>query len=125
MTADPATPEGVGCRSLVRAVGVLLAFAAVMVAIGLGLLLGDDPGPTAELVGFTAYAAGAPVSGLFAALAGGLPVTLYLDVLIWMLAGAGIVRLADRGRSMSRLLAMSMGIALVYGLGISSLVELA
>lgn len=124
MTSEPGAPEGVGCKSLVAVAGALVAFAVVMVTVGLVILLGD-PSPTLEAIGFTAYAAGAPVSGAFAALAGGLPLTLYLDVLVWILIGAGIVRLADRGRSLARLVVMTVAVAIVYGVVISALVELA
>lgn len=105
--------------------GILLAFAVAAVTLGLSILLQDDVSGTMERIGFVAYASGAPVSGLFAALAGGLPLTLYLDVLVWMLAAAGIVRLAQRGRSTRRLVSAVIAVAIVFGLVISSLVELA
>ncbi len=124
MTTQPGAPEGVGCKSLVAVAGALMAFAVVMVTIGLVILLGD-PSATSEAIGFTAYAAGAPVSGAFAALAGGLPLTLYLDALVWILIGAGIVRLSERGRSLQRLVLTTVSVAIVYGVIISSLVELA
>ncbi|MGF1665507.1 MAG: hypothetical protein ACFCVC_04460 [Acidimicrobiia bacterium] len=117
--------DGVGCRALVTAVGALLLFAVAAVAIGLSLVLADDPSPTAETVGLALYAAGAPVSGVFAAAAGDLPLTLYLDVLVWILAGAGISKLAERGGGLPRPLFAVIGLALLFGFGISSLIELA
>jgi hypothetical protein len=131
MTGDPdaVTPDpgvgGVGCRSLVTAVGALLAFAVTAVSVGLFLILGEDPSPTAETVGLALYAAGAPVSGIFAAVAGDLPLTLWLDIVVWVLAGAGATRLAERGLGLARPILVVIGTALVLGLGVSSLIELA
>lgn len=116
---------GVGCRTLLKAVAALVGFAVAAVAAGLALILGDDPSPTAETLGLTLYAAGAPVSGMFAAIAGDLPLTLYLDLLVWVLAGAGVTRMTERGRSLWVLVATVFGVALVYGFVISTLVELA
>ena len=126
MTAE-ADPDsgGVGCRTLLTAVGALLSFAVAAVAIGLTLILGDDPSATAETVGLALYAAGAPVSGVFAAMAGDLPLTLYLDVVVWVLAGAGVTRLADRGRGLPKPLLGVIGAALVFGFAVSTLIELA
>ncbi len=122
--ADPDS-GGVGCRTLLTAVGTLLAFAVAAVAIGLTVILGDNPSPMAETVGLSLYAAGAPVSGVFAAVAGDLPLTLYLDVLVWMLAGAGVARLAERGRGLPKTVLAVIGAALVFGFVISTLIELA
>ena len=123
---QPASPsEGVGCRPLLTVTGILLAFATGATALGLSILLRDDVSDVLERVGFVAYASGAPVSGLFAALAGGLPLTLYLDVLVWVLAAFGVVRLVERGRSLPRLVLAVIGVALVFGVAISTLVELA
>lgn len=123
-TPDPPS-EGVGCRPLVTVAGILLGFAAAAVTLGLIILLSDDASGVTEQIGFVAYAAGAPVSGAFAALAGSLPLTLYLDALVWILVAAGLVRLAERGRSLPRLIAMTIGVALAFGVLISTLVELA
>jgi hypothetical protein len=134
VTPDPGrsgvgTPDsgagGVGCRSLLTAVGALLAFAVTAVGVGLFLILGEDPSPAAETVGLALYAAGAPVSGIFAAIAGDLPLTLWLDIVVWVLAGAGVTRLAERGFGLARPILVVIGAALVLGLGISSLIELA
>lgn len=107
------------------AAGTLLGFAILAVAAGLAIVLGDDPSPAAARVGLTLYAAGAPVSGLFAAVAGELPLTLYLDILVWVLAGAGVTRLAERGHRLGGLLAAVVAAALGFGLVVSSLIELA
>lgn len=116
---------GVGCRTLLTAVGALLLFAVAAVATGLTLVLGEAPSPTAETVGLALYAAGAPVSGVFAAIAGDLPLTLYLDALVWVLAGAGVTKLAERGRGLPRPLLAVIGAALVFGFAVSTLIELA
>jgi hypothetical protein len=116
--------EGIGCRVLVTAVAILLGFAIVSVALGLTLIGMQDPTPLQEFLGLTAYGAGAPISGLFAALAGDLPLTIYLDVLVWVLAAAGIARLSDRGRPITRLCLVTIGIALAYGVVIASSIEL-
>jgi hypothetical protein len=122
--ADPDS-GGVGCRALLTAVGALLSFAVAAVVIGLTLVLGDAPSHTAETVGLALYAAGAPVSGVFAAIAGDLPLTLYLDVLVWVLAGAAVTKLAERGRRLPKLLLAVIGAALAFGFVISTLIELA
>jgi hypothetical protein len=126
MSERPTADEGgIGCRTLLTTVGAFLAFAVAAVAIGLTLILGDNPSPTAEAVGLALYAAGAPVSGVFAALAGDLPLTLYLDVLVWVLAAAGVSRLVERGRPVGRSVLSVIGAALVLGFIVSNLIELA
>jgi len=125
MTEPERQPEGVGCKPLLTVTGILLAFAVAAVTIGLSILLSDDVSGGLERIGFIAYASGAPVSGLFAALAGGLPLTLYLDVIVWMLVAFAVVRLVERGRSPRRLIGTVIGVAVVFGIVISSLVELA
>ena len=116
--------EGLGCRDLTVAVGVLLGVAAVLVGVGLGIILGPSPEGLTERVGLTLFAAGAPVSGLFAALAGDLPFTIYLDVIVWVLVGAAVVKLTARGRRLWVMIVIVEAVAIIYGLGISSLVEL-
>lgn len=116
---------GLGCRTMLTAVGTLLVFAVGAVAIGLGLILGEDPSPLAETFGLALYAAGAPVSGVFAVIAGDLPLTLYLDLVVWVVGGAAITKLAERGRPLALLLVTAMALALAFGLVVSTLIELA
>jgi hypothetical protein len=119
------TPEpGIGCRPLAAGFAALVVFAAAAVAVGLALALGTDPAPWAERVGFALYAAGAPVSGLFAAIAGELPLAPLTDVVVWVLAAAGATRWADR-RSVppTKPLLTVMVAALVYGAVVGSFLE--
>lgn len=122
--ADPDS-GGLGCRTMLTAVGTLLLFAVGAVAIGLVLILGEDPSPLAETLGLALYAAGAPVSGVFAVIAGDLPLTLYLDVVVWVVGGAAMTKLSERGRPLALLLVTAIVLALAFGFAVSTLIELA
>ena len=119
--SDTTETSGLGCKTLLTAVGMLLGFAVVAVALGLFLILGEDPSPAAETVGLTLY----PVSGIFAAIAGDLPLALPLDALVWIVAGAGVTKLSERTGGLTKPVAGVVAVALLVGLVVSTLVELA
>jgi hypothetical protein len=78
----------------------------VAVTIGLLLALADDPSPAAERIGLALYVAGAPVSGVFAAL-----------------VGAGLIARRFEGRLLRNPLLLTMGGALVFGALVSQAIE--
>ncbi len=94
----------------------------VSVSTGLWLALADDPSPWAERVGLALYVAGAPVSGVFAALVGELPLAPFTDVIVWLVAGGLIARRAET-RPLARPLVAVVAAALVFGAALSQLIE--
>lgn len=114
--------QGIGCRTLTIAASVLIGVAALEVAAGLWLSLSTPP--IAERLGFTLYAAGAPVSAAFAAIAGELPLAPFTDVIVWMVIAALIGRSVERsGSHLWRPIGVTVVVSLLYGAGISSLIE--
>ncbi|MEX2278607.1 MAG: hypothetical protein WEA76_00820, partial [Acidimicrobiia bacterium] len=87
--------EGLGCRALAVSAGVLIAFGVVATSIGLLLALGDG-GRLTQQLGFALYGAGAPVSGIFAAIAGELPLAPFTDVIIWLVLAVVATRASER-----------------------------
>lgn len=101
--------------------GCLIAFAVAAFAGGIALAL-SCAGSCAR-AGVALYAAGGPVSGLFAAVAGELPIAWPLDLTVWILVAFAVARRADRPDArLGRSALAVIGFALVYGLGISLLV---
>ena len=115
--------EGLGCRALAVSAGVLLAFAVVATATGLFLALGDG-GRLVQQIGFAFYGAGAPVSGIFAAIAGELPLAPFTDVVVWLILAVVVTRASERGRlPLSRVLGLVIAAAGALGLVVSFLIE--
>lgn len=116
-------PGGVGCRPLLTAFAVFVGFAIAATALGLWLALGDGP-PIVQQIGFGLYGAGAPISGLFAALAGDLPLAPFTDVILWLVAAVAAARIAERRRiPLDRVVWTGVGLAAAYGFVISFLIE--
>lgn len=86
------------------------------------MALGDEPSFAAERIGLALYVAGAPVSGVFSALTGELPLAPMTDVIVWLVAGGLITRRADRHPLRRRLLITIAG-ALVFGALVSQAIE--
>lgn len=115
-----ASPEaGVGCRPVVVLFAVIFAFAAAALGGGLALTL-SCTGACARF-GLVLYAAGGPVSGLFAVLAGELPIAWPLDLTVWIVVAIALARRFP-GRT-ARTLGIVVGAALVYGAVLSALIE--
>ena len=95
----------------------------VATAIGLVLALGDG-GRLVQQTGFALYGAGAPVSGIFAAIAGELPVAPFTDIVVWLILAVVAARASERSRlPLSRVLGLVVAGALVLGVVVSFLIE--
>lgn len=115
--------EGIGCRALAVSAGVLIAFGVVATGVGLVLALGDG-GRVTQQIGFGFYGAGAPISGIFAAIAGELPLAPFTDVVVWLVLAVFAARASDRRDvPLGRVLAAIVAGAGVLGLVVSFLIE--
>ena len=115
--------EGIGCRALAVSAGVLIAFGVVATGVGLVLALGDS-GRVTQQIGFGFYGAGAPISGIFAAIAGELPLAPFTDVVVWLVLAVFAARASDRrGAPLGRVLATIIAGAGFLGLVVSFLIE--
>lgn len=120
---SPKPDEGLGCKTLAVSAGVLIAFGILATSVGLLLALGDG-GRLTQQVGFALYGAGAPISGVFAAIAGELPLAPFTDVILWLVLAVGATRLSERRRvALSQVLALVITTALILGLVVSFLIE--
>lgn len=125
-TTDDTLPDGFGCRPTALAFLLLAAFvvAGATIGVSLGLRTGCDA--ACEAVGFTLYAGALPVSGVFAALAGDLPVAWPLDATLWIIVSLAVGRLAERRRvGVPRMALWAIAVALVYGFVLSFFIEAA
>lgn len=117
------SPEGLGCRTLAVSAGVLVAFGVLATSSGLALALGDTSA-VAQQVGFALYGAGAPISGLFAAIAGELPLAPFTDLIVWLVLAVAATRISERGAvRLSRVLGLIVACACVFGIAVSFLIE--
>lgn len=118
--------DGFGCKPTALAFTLLAAFVALSATAGVSLALGAGCGPVCETVGFTLYGAALPVSAVFAALAGSLPVAWPLDTTFWLIAAFLISRFAERRAiNITTVVARVVILALVYGFAISLVLEAA
>ena len=128
MSSNPSPspkPEepGLGCRTLAVSAGVLLAFGTAATVAGLVLALGEG-GRITQQIGFALYAAGAPVSGVFAAVAGELPLAPFTDVVVWLVLAVFATKASERRvLSTGRVLGLVIGAALSLGVVVSFLIE--
>jgi len=123
-TSGSRADDGLGCRTLTVALAVLVGFAVAATATGLSLALGSAPGPTAERIGFLLYGAGAPVSALFAMIAGELPLAPLTDLVVWVAAAVAATRIADRrGTPIWKPLTVIVGASVAWGVVASSALE--
>lgn len=115
--------EGLGCRTLAVSAGVLITFGVLATASGLVLALGDTPA-IVQQIGFALYGAGAPISGLFAAIAGELPLAPFTDLIVWLVLAVVATRISERGSAtLSRILGVIIACAGVLGIVVSFLIE--
>ena len=119
-----ARPEGVGCRRYVTTAAALLAFGALAFVTGLVLLLDRGCTGPCEKAALALYAAGGPVSGLFAVLAGGLPVAWPVDITLWLAVAFLATSLAERrGRPWWQGVLAAMTVAGAFGTAAAFLLE--
>ncbi len=104
----------------------MVGFALGFMAVGLAMV--NNPGCTAtcETAGITFLYAGLPISGMFGFLLGDLVLAWPLDITFWVVVGFLLARLTDRRELRPAGAAMAaMVVALLYGLVLSTFVEIA
>ncbi len=106
-------------------IGLLVAVAVALVAIGLGAINRDECVDLCATAGLTALYAGGPLSALLGVAFGGVHLAWPLDLTFWVAIGfAGARWVGNRGKSPTRFVLVVIGVALLYGLVLSQLVEL-
>lgn len=96
--------------------------------MGIGLVMVNNPGCTGmcETAGITFLYAGFPVSGVFGFFFGDLALAWPLDITLWVVVGFLLARLADnRGVRPAGAAMAAVAVALIYGLVLSTFVEMA
>lgn len=122
----PESDAAPGCRDTAVATLFLLGLAVVFMTIGLTLSRQDGCSAGCETLGLTLLYAGGPVSAIFGVLLGGLTLAWPLDITLWVATGFLTARWAgSRGRSALGVALVIVVIALIYGLVLSLLVEIA
>lgn len=121
------TPEPPGCRSAALAAGILVAVCLVFIAIGIPLVTSEECLDLCRTASETILFAGTPISAIFnMVFAGDLVVAWPLEITFWVVLGFLLARFADnRGRSVLGPVMITLGVALVYGLVLSTQVEIA
>jgi hypothetical protein len=117
--------EGIGCRDAALSTIFLLAFGIVFFATGLTMINREVCEGTCETLGLTLLYAGGPVSALIGIFTDSVIVAWPLDVIVWVVLGFGVARLATirRIQPWGPLVALLV-VFLIYGLVLSQLVEL-
>ncbi len=119
-------PEPPGCRGAAIGVAILVGSAVVFMAIGLTLVNDSGCNGACETLGFTLLYAGLPISAVFGVVFGDLVVAWPLDVTFWVVIAFLLARRADnRGHGVLGVVLAALGLAIVYGLVLSQLVEIA
>lgn len=104
----------------------MVSFALAFMAVGLAMV--NNPGCTAtcETAGITFLYAGLPVSGVFGFFFGDLVLAWPLDITLWVVVGFLLARLTDtRGLQPAGVAMAAAVVALLYGLVLSTFVEMA
>lgn len=116
-----------GCRSAAIAAGILIAVCLAFIAIGVPLVTSPDCVDACRTASETILFAGTPISAIFNMVFGGdLVVAWPLEVTFWVVIGFALARYADnRARSVLGPVMITLGLALVYGLVLSTQVEIA
>lgn len=117
--------DGISCRDAALSTAFLLAFGMVFFAAGLTMINREVCVGLCETLGLTLLYAGGPVSALFGIFSDSVIVAWPLDVIVWVVLGFGVARLASNRRIQpwGPLLAL-VAAFLIYGLVLSQLVEL-
>ncbi len=126
MPSNPASADtrGEGCRDLTRLAAVFLLFSAVGLSAGITLISNQSCEGLCEAAGLALYGAGGPVSGLFAALAGGLVLAWPVDITLWIVLAFGAIKLSTaRAISIKRVATWVLSGAFLWGVLVASLLE--
>ncbi len=118
--------EPAGCRNAAIATTLLLSLAITF--IGLGLALTSAPGCEGgcETAALTLLYAGGPIGGAMGVIFEGVFVVWPLEITLWVVIGFLLARRADRtGTGVLRLSLIVVLSALIYGLVLSRMVEIA
>ena len=120
-------PEPPGCRSAAIASGILIAVCLAFIGIGIPLVTSPDCLDACRVASETILFAGTPISAIFNMVFGGdLVVAWPLEITFWVVVGFLLARYADnRRRSVLGPVVVVLGLALVYGLVLSTQVEIA
>ena len=115
-----------GCRDAAVATLFLLGFAVVFMITGLAMSQRVDCQGLCETAALTLLYAGGPLSGLLGVVFGSLWVAWPLEITLWVIVGFAAARLAARRSTrVLGLVTLILGVALIYGLVLSQLVEIA
>ncbi len=112
--------DGYGCRPTATAFALLAAFVVVAGTLGVSMALGPECTGTCETVGFALYGSALPISAIFAAAAGDLPIAWPLDAAFWLVVAFAVSRISEqRRRPVAVVVSATILIALVIGAAIS------
>lgn len=118
--------DGYGCRSTATAFALLVAFVVVASSFGVSMALGPECTGACETAGFALYGAALPISAIFAATAGDLPIAWPLDASFWLVIAFAVSRISERrGRSVAAVVGATILIAFVFGAAISMFITTA
>lgn len=120
--ASPPNPvdDGYGCRETAVTFALLAVFVVVAGTVGVSMALGSGCSGVCETVGFGLYGAALPISAVFAAVAGDLPIAWPLDATFWLIAAFGLSRMSERSsRSIAGVVVAAIVVALIFGAAIS------
>jgi hypothetical protein len=119
-------PEPPGCRSAAIATALLIGTAVVFMILGLVFVNDATCDGWCETLGLTLLYAGLPTSAAIGVVFGDLVLAWPLDITFWVVVGFLLARRADgRGRGVMGAALLALVIALIYGLVLSSFVEIA
>lgn len=104
----------------------MVGFALALMAVGLAMVNSPECTGACETAGITFLYAGLPVSGVFAFFFGDLALAWPLDLTLWVVVGFLLAGWSNRRKRSPTGAALAvLVIALLYGLVLSTLVEMA
>jgi hypothetical protein len=122
----PESTESTGCRGVSISTAILLGTAIVFIFTGLLLTNAESCDGVCETVALTALYAGGPISAAIGVFFGGVWVAWPLEITLWVVIAFISARWAERrDGNVVRLALIIVAVALVYGLVLSQLVEIA
>jgi hypothetical protein len=126
MRPVPPDHELPGCRDTVIATVLLLGLGLAFMIVGLTLSRQSGCDGACETLGLSLLYAGAPISAAFGIFFDGLVLAWPLDITLWVTAGFFIARwVARRNLGVLGPVVVLVVLALIYGLVLSQLVEIA